>query len=128
MSICSIRHIYESLKKLNLHKNENLVIIQFSWGTFQIDNNREFINGGNNKVTSAAHFAISTDGGKTIWDSEGEVDIDLHNYHLIVPNKMIERFCKASLVEGDWNSNFRREIAIPQINELLQINLPILEN
>lgn len=120
--------IYESLKKLNLHKNEDLVIIQFSYSKHQIKNNKDFINGETDTASSSSHFGISVDGGKTAYDSEGLVEEGEYNYYLIIPNKMIEVFCNSSLQGGNWSSNFNRKIEVPKINILLQINLPILEN
>ena len=120
--------VYKALEKEGI-KDEDIVIVQLEhmYQSETITENKKFIEGRNKTAFSSSHFGLSFDGGDTYYDSDGQIAETKYPLHLIIPNKMIEKFSNNALEYGGWNPMFDRYESVPQINKMLNLNLDCYE-
>lgn len=105
--------------------NENVVLVQFSRQFSDHLHNKYFIESLELNAVSATHFGISFDNGNTAYDSNGLItNLDYnYEYRLVIPNDMTFEFVFSALQDGTWNPDFKRELHIPTIENMLEITI-----
>lgn len=115
--------VYKKLLSLGI-RGENVVIVQFSiWGDSDIEHNKLFLSNKKKNACSSAHFGLSIDGGKTVYDSTGKIDKEMYNFSLIIPNHKITKFCETSLKTSNWNYMFQRRSGVKSIQKTLGVRM-----
>lgn len=119
--------VYHHLKNRGLNSDDVVIVHLEVWkkGLCNIQNNRNFIQEREGDASSGFHFGISCDGGKTIFDSKGEINYNKYLYRYNIPNDCIEVFCQNALMYGDWNWLFCRSTGVSYINSILDVNLVV---
>lgn len=110
-------------------RGEDLQIVQLDRdGNDYHAQNKAFLAGDTREAWSGWHFGWTFDGGKTVYDCNGALNMKRYPYVLLVPKHMTDEFCIASLNCGDWNWAFDRPFWKPFIELKLGIDLSKVDN
>lgn len=116
--------IYLVLKKHNILP-ETFALVALN-GTEYQDNhitNLHFLSDLTKKATSSNHFGWTFDGGRTVYDTDSQLDLNKYKHQLIIPQHKIEQFCKSALFDcSKWAYWFDRKTQLPIIEEKLGIS------
>lgn len=111
-------------KNYNFGNQINLVQISYDNYDSSLFHNKRFIKGEEDVAVAGNHFVLTTDKGKTLYDSEGFYELKKGYKKLIIPQKKTKEFIESALsVKENWNRSFNRTTGIKKINNLLNINL-----
>lgn len=83
--------------------------------------NLEFINGNGSNAQPCWHFAFMVN--NRIIDQSGPVEMKYYQKMLIVPTDKTEQFLIKAVNNYGWNDMFDRELFVPRISQLLNIDL-----
>jgi len=115
---------YSVYKKVINNSNVRIVQLSNYSGDKNLQHNMAFVKGINKVATSAHHFGITMDNGKTIYDSTGIYTKYVDYY--IIPRDKTHEFCKSAILKSSWNNTFDRKTYIPQIFKKLKITIKFL--
>lgn len=119
--------VYTKLKQ-DGEELDKIRVVQLSdiYDKSNIQNNKLYLKGEVDTPQSASHFGLSFNGGRTVYDSNGRIDVyNRYDHKLSIPVEKIEDFCEKALIHGRWNTMFDREYGVVRMNTILGINLPI---
>lgn len=116
--------VYKWLKKNDALSEDFAIVYLHRWDTYDRDTNRSFLKGENDNATACSHAIFRYNG--VYYDSEGKNESSVRDDNsVIIPAEHVERFMKASLKDGNWNTSFNRAKGVKVIESNLGIELDV---
>lgn len=121
---CLVATYVMYLNELRNGKGGDFQVVQLSNDDDgMLEHNLAFLEGEESWAESDSHFGWTFNGGKTVYDSKGRVNLNRYLDSLLIPKEKTKEFCLSALNESTWNPEFEREYHVPKIGEDLELDL-----
>lgn len=116
--------VFLYLKSKEKSKGFQIVLLHDWMSEDEYHNNLRFIEDAYKTGEPASHVAFTFDGGDTVYDSSGRINVSRYDM-LLVPEQRTERYFHTALNDGRWNKRFNRDEYLPLIESELKIQFSL---